>query len=69
MLGEKLAQIALLYGANDLDGTVIEERITHATGAVTAEYLPVEQLINLIKGAGRAPVERTATYDIVKVYR
>ncbi|RLG26994.1 aminofutalosine synthase MqnE [Methanosarcinales archaeon] len=69
MLGEKLAQIALLYGANDLDGTVIEERITHATGTVTAEYLPVEQLINLIKGAGRIPVERTATYDIVKVYR
>jgi aminodeoxyfutalosine synthase len=68
MLGEKLAQIALLYGANDLEGTVMEERITHAAGATTEEYLPRERLISLIKAAGRIPAERTTTYDIVKVY-
>lgn len=68
MLGEKLAQLALLYGANDLDGTVIEERITHAAGTSTAEYLPRQQIINLIRGAGRIPVERTTTYGIVRIY-
>ncbi len=68
MLGPKLAQIALRNGANDFDGTVIEERITHAAGAQTPPRLSQEDLINLIKDAGRIPVERTSTYEIVKVY-
>jgi aminodeoxyfutalosine synthase len=66
MVGEKLAQIALHYGANDIDGTVMEERITHAAGGTTAEYMPKERLVFLIKNAGRIPVERTTNYEVLK---
>ncbi len=68
MVGEKLAQIALHYGANDMDGTVMEERITHAAGGASPEYMPKERLIHLIKNAGRVPVERTTNYEIIKEY-
>jgi aminodeoxyfutalosine synthase len=68
MMGEKLAQIALHYGANDIDGTVMEERITHAAGGASPEYMPKERLIHLIKNAGRIPVERTTNYEIIKEY-
>jgi aminodeoxyfutalosine synthase len=68
MVGEKLAQVALHYGANDIDGTVMEERITHAAGGATPEYMPKERLIRLIRNAGRIPVERTSNYEIIKEY-
>jgi aminodeoxyfutalosine synthase len=68
MAGEKLAQIALHYGANDIDGTVMEERITHAAGGAEPEYMPKERLIHLIKNAGRIPAERTTNYEIIKEY-
>lgn len=68
MVGEKLAQIALHYGANDIDGTVMEERITHAAGGATPEYMPKERLIRLIRNAGRIPVERTTNYEVIKRY-
>ncbi len=44
MMGEKLAQIALHYGANDIDGTVMEERITHAAGGTAPDHMPKERL-------------------------
>lgn len=68
MLGEKLSQIALHYGANDIDGTVMEERITHAAGGSAPEYMPKDRLIHLIRNAGRIPVERTSSYEIIKEY-
>ncbi len=68
MVGEKLAQVALHYGANDIDGTVMEERITHAAGGTTPEYMPKERMVHLIKNAGRIPVERTANYEVIKEY-
>jgi aminodeoxyfutalosine synthase len=68
MLGEKLSQIALAYGANDIDGTVMEERITHAAGGAAPEYMPKDRLIHLIKNAGRIPVERTSDYRVIKEY-
>ncbi len=68
MVGEKLAQVALHYGANDIDGTVMEERITHAAGGATPEYMPKERLIRLIRNAGRVPIERTTNYEIIKEY-
>ncbi len=66
MVGEKIAQIALHYGANDIDGTVMEERITHAAGGATPEYMPKERLIHLIRNAGRIPVERTSNYEVIQ---
>ncbi|AEA46156.1 CofH family radical SAM protein [Archaeoglobus veneficus] len=68
MLGEKLAQIALNYGANDTDGTLMEEKVTHAAGAKTPLYLPKERLLRLIKGAGKVPAERDTFYNILRVY-
>ncbi|MCX9075576.1 MAG: aminofutalosine synthase MqnE [Candidatus Methanoperedens sp.] len=68
MMSEKLAQVALHYGANDIDGTVMEERITHAAGGSTPEYMPKERLIHLIKNAGRIPAERKTNYEVMRVY-
>ncbi len=68
MLGEKLTQVALLFGADDIDGTVVEEKITHAAGALTSEGLTREALIGLIRGAGKVPVERDAFYRELNLY-
>ncbi|HID26545.1 MAG TPA: aminofutalosine synthase MqnE [Methanosarcinales archaeon] len=68
MFGEKLAQVTLFYGSNDIDGTVIEEHITHEAGATTPNYLPKQEIIHLIKNAGKIPVERTTNYDILRIY-
>ena len=62
MLGEQTAQIALSFGADDLDGTVVHENIYHDAGATTPEGLTVEQLHRLIREAGREPVERDTLY-------
>ena len=67
-LGEKLAQVALNYGANDLDGTLMEERITHAAGAKTPHVLPIDRILRLVKGARKIPAERDTSYHILRVY-
>lgn len=64
-IGPKLAQVALNFGVDDLDGTVMEERIYHSAGAETPEYTPREELVRLIRQAGRVPVERDTLYRIV----
>ncbi|MEW6002015.1 MAG: aminofutalosine synthase MqnE [Nitrospirota bacterium] len=66
MLGEKISQLALLFGADDLGGTIIEEKITHSAGALSGESMTSEQLIYLIKKAGKIPVERDSLYRKVK---
>ncbi|RUM34711.1 MAG: aminofutalosine synthase MqnE [Archaeoglobus sp.] len=68
MLGERLASVALCYGANDVDGTLIEEKVTHAAGAKTPVYLPVEKLMWIIKGAGKRAAERDTFYNILRVF-
>ncbi len=62
MIGEKLAQVALSYGADDLDGTIIEERITHTAGARSAKGLSREDMERMIRSAGFVPVERDSFY-------
>lgn len=66
MLGEKISQLALKFGADDIDGTIIEEKITHSAGAMTGEQLSADQLIFLIKRAGKVPVERDSFYRKVR---
>ena len=63
MIGPKLAQIALSFGADDIDGTVIEEKITHMAGAETSEALTEKELRKLIREAGRDPVKRDTLYN------
>lgn len=65
MLGIGTAQVALSYGADDLDGTVRHELIYHDAGAETPEILSVEQIRRLIVEAGREPVERDTLYHRV----
>ncbi|RJP69128.1 MAG: aminofutalosine synthase MqnE [Candidatus Abyssobacteria bacterium SURF_17] len=66
MLGIKLAQVSLWFGVDDIDGTVVEERITHAAGAETPQGLTVEELKRLIVEAGRVPVERDTLYRVIR---
>jgi len=69
MLGEKISQVALLFGADDLDGTVIEEKITHMAGGRTGECMTRDEMVYLIRKAGKIPVERDAFYNHLKVYK
>jgi len=64
-IGEKLAPVALHFGADDLVGTVTEETITHAAGATTSAGLTRAEMERMIRGAGREPFERDAYYERV----
>lgn len=65
MLGEKVSQLALLFGADDLDGTVIDEKITRSAGGQRTG-MTKDELAHLIKRAGKRPVERDSFYKKVK---
>ncbi len=65
MLGHKIAQLALSFGADDFDGTVMEEKITHMAGAQTAEAMSSREIEHLISEAGREPVERDTLYNVI----
>jgi aminodeoxyfutalosine synthase len=65
MLGIKTAQIALSFGADDLDGTVVHEKIYHDAGSDTPQELTVTEIRRLIEEAGRVPVERDTLYHEV----
>lgn len=67
-IGTQLTQVALTMGASDAHGTIVKERISHAAGALTPAGITREDLVWLIKGAGRIPVERDTLYNEVKVY-
>jgi aminodeoxyfutalosine synthase len=62
MMTPNVAQIAQRFGANDIDGTVVEEKIYHDAGAITAQHLRRQDLLRLIREAGRDPVERDTAY-------
>ena len=67
-VGLKLAQVSLAFGVNDLDGTVVEEKISHAAGVDTAQELSKAELVRVIRAAGREPVERDTLYNVVRRY-
>jgi aminodeoxyfutalosine synthase len=62
MLSPKIAQVSLRFGADDIDGTVIEEKIYHDAGATTPQGMVRKELERLIREAGREPVERDTMY-------
>ncbi len=66
MTGLPAAQLALVFGADDIDGTVREEKITHAAGAATATGLDRRALIALIRRSGSRPVERDSLYRMLR---
>jgi aminodeoxyfutalosine synthase len=66
MMGLPLAQIALHFGANDVQGTVVREEIFHAAGARTETEQKIEELVRVIEQAGRVPVQRDTLYNEVR---
>jgi aminodeoxyfutalosine synthase len=62
MMTPRIAQVAQLFGADDIDGTVVEEKIYHDAGATTGQFLRRGELLHLIREAGREPVERDTLY-------
>ena len=66
MMTPKIAQIAQRFGADDMDGTIVEEHIYHDAGATTAQGMRRGELTRLIKEAGRVPVERDTRYRPVQ---
>jgi aminodeoxyfutalosine synthase len=65
MLGLKTAQMSLSYGADDIDGTVVHEKIYHDAGSDSPQELTVAELRRVIEEAGRVPVERDTLYNEV----
>jgi aminodeoxyfutalosine synthase len=68
MLGLDTAQTLLEFGVDDLDGTVVQERIYHMAGAATPHELAMDELLRVIRAAGRVPVQRDTTYNVLRVY-
>jgi aminodeoxyfutalosine synthase len=62
MLGQKTAQVALSFGADDIDGTVVHEKIYHDAGSTSPQEMTVEELRRMIIEAGREPIERDTLY-------
>jgi FO synthase subunit 2 len=67
-LGPKFAQVSLNYGVNDFSGTLMEENISKSAGAEFGEYLEPQEIISIIKDAGKRPAQRDTLYKILKYY-
>ena len=63
-----VSQLSLAFGVNDLEGTVVREKIYHEAGAHTAQGMTLDQILRLIRGAGREPAERDAFYHILRTF-
>jgi aminodeoxyfutalosine synthase len=63
-----VSQMALAFGVNDLEGTVVREKIYHEAGAHTAQAMTLDQILRLIRGARRVPVERDSFYQVVRTF-
>jgi aminodeoxyfutalosine synthase len=60
--------MALSFGVNDLEGTVVREKIYHEAGAHTAQRMTLDQILRLIRGAKRVPVERDSFYNVIRTF-
>ena len=63
-----LSQTSLAFGVNDLEGTVVREKIYHEAGAHTAQGLSLDEILDLIRAAGKTPAERDSFYNILRVF-
>ncbi|MBX7118219.1 MAG: aminofutalosine synthase MqnE [Gemmatimonadaceae bacterium] len=66
MVTPSISQVALHYGVNDLEGTVVREKIYHAVGARTQQRMTLPELLALIRGAGKVPAERDSFYQVIR---
>src|SRR5688572_13268229 len=63
-----LSQTAMHFGVDDIEGTVVREKIYHEAGAHTPEAMTLDQILGLIRGAGKVPAERDSFYEIVRTF-
>ncbi len=63
-----LSQVALSFGVNDLEGTVVREKIYHEAGATTPQALALDDILKLIRDAGKVPAERDSFYNILRTF-
>lgn len=68
MVSSAVSQIALHFGVNDIEGTVVREKIYHAVGAHTPQGMTLPQLLRLIRGAGKEPAERDSFYQVIRTF-
>ena len=68
MVTPAVTQIALHFGVNDIEGTVVREKIYHAVGAHTPQGMTLDQLLTLIRGAGKRPAERDSFYRVLREF-
>jgi aminodeoxyfutalosine synthase len=63
-----ISQASLHFGVNDLEGTVVREKIYHEAGAHTAQAMTLDQILRLIRGAGKEPAERDSFYNVIRTF-
>jgi aminodeoxyfutalosine synthase len=68
MVTQAMSQVALHFGVNDLEGTVVREKIYHAVGAHTPQGMTLDALLTLIRGAGKQPAERDSFYRVLRTF-
>ncbi len=68
MVSPALTQISLAFGVNDIEGTVVREKIYHAVGAQTEQAMSLDALLRLIRGAGKQPAERDSFYKVIRTF-
>lgn len=68
MVTSAVSQLALHFGVNDIEGTVVREKIYHAVGAHTPQGMTLPQLLKLIRGAGKVPAERDSFYNVLREF-
>jgi aminodeoxyfutalosine synthase len=68
MVTPALSQLSLSFGVNDLEGTVVREKIYHEAGAHTSQSMTLEELTRIIRGAGRTPAERDSFYNVLRTF-
>jgi chorismate dehydratase len=68
MVTPPMSQVTLSFGVNDLEGTVVREKIYHAVGATTPQGLTLDRILGLIRGAGKVPAERDSFYNVIRTF-
>ena len=68
MVTPALSQLSLHFGVNDLEGTVVREKIYHEAGAHTAQAMSLDELLRIIRGAGKLPAERDSFYNVLRTF-
>jgi aminodeoxyfutalosine synthase len=63
-----MSQMALHFGVNDLEGTVVREKIYHEAGAHTAQAMTLDEILRIIHGAGKTAAERDSFYNVLRIF-